>query len=358
MSLSSGAAWLALAVACISCQKAPDVSPTAPLTAAPVTTASAASAAPPAPLAAAPLAAAPPREGGKAVPPVGDVPSPGGGDAPVSPVYPGESALQDGASELCSVLFDLPTTRRAACCNTTPGAGMRAECLRNVSGALADGAITVDEAAVGRCKDAMTAATAGCDWVSAFPLLPPAPAECSRLTIGHRTVGQSCRSSYECAGDAHCDGVGPITPGICKPPSSSGACGHVVDVLATYLRISSSNEAHPECAGYCDFRQCADRVPVGGACKRDEACPSGSACVGGLCAMGTPGEVGQPCFGGRCAKGLLCRLSGCVAPLAEGAACSRSDECRGECVRSAPTDPSGTCRARCLTGVAPATRLR
>ena len=279
------------------------------------------------------------------------------GDLAVRSVYPASAGPDPRATRVCGLLYDRPAARRAECCGRKPNAGLAAECVRNLTGALAAGAVRLDDAAVARCDAALASALSGCDWVEVFPVLPPAPPECGGLVSGTVVAGATCRSSLECGDGMRCAGAGPTEPGICAAPQPAGAsCGATVDVLMTYLR--EDNVKHPDCLGFCDGHRCVDQAAAGQPCKSNVACGPGKGCVEHACQAGVPGKAGQPCFAGQCEPGLECQAEGtCAAPLAEGASCASASECRGACVRKIPGDATGTCSAQCLTRPTSALRL-
>jgi hypothetical protein len=119
-----------------------------------------------------------------------------------------------------------------------------------------------------------------------------------------------------------------------------------VDSLATFARQVDVDTAHPECAGYCALRLCADKVPAGGACRTSEACGAGALCVQGKCAPGTAPGAGEPCPAGVCKSDARCLRGRCVAPKEEGEPCEADAACRGACNRG-DGGPQGTCGMRC-----------
>src|SRR5438067_11593459 len=65
----------------------------------------------------------------------------------VRPVYPREGVKPHPLAErLCGALHTLPRERQVACCGGPPGINFVSECVRMLSAALRDGAVTVDAA--------------------------------------------------------------------------------------------------------------------------------------------------------------------------------------------------------------------
>lgn len=246
------------------------------------------------------------------------------------------------ARRLCTALHELPAKRRAACCSSTPGFTQGATCERALSISLGAGAVTVDEAAVVTCEQAMEKRHEGCDWV-AIGVPPPAP-ECLGLVHGTLTEGAACRSTLECKDGLACHGVGPTTMGACGKPRPLGSpCGGRIDPLAGPTRQTDTEARQPDCDGICKNRRCEAPTAVGGACKADFECGPKGACGGGKCVAGAP-ALGKPCSlacagDGRCVKGI------CEAPKAVGAACETDRECLGACVKG--EGGPGVCGKRC-----------
>lgn len=272
-------------------------------------------------------------------------------DPDIKPVYPPLTGPPHPlAKKLCDALHGLPARRRAECCSKPPSPGVESECLRNLTGALASGAVAADEAAIDRCAQAVAADLQGCDWVAPFPFTPSTPAACQGLLKGSRPAGAACRSALECEGELHCAGVGPTSVGRCAPPREAGPCGPSVDALVGYTRQTDADKAHPQCKGICDRNRCSAPLKEGDACVYNEACGPGHHCGDGRCKKGDAGKEKEPCLGTRCAPGTRCDRGTCVAPKKENEACDRDEQCRGFCVKKAGDGPDaakGTCAPRC-----------
>ena len=262
-------------------------------------------------------------------------------DEEVRAVYPkDESAAADPlATRLCKALHDLQEGRRALCCHDKPGVVLTSECTRTLSTALHDKAVTLAEADVVACEEAMQTTFDGCDWVGPFP--PGPPAACRDIVHGAVEQGHACRSSLECAGALRCQGAGPTTLGKCLPPKPDGAlCGGSVDTLATYVRQTSVDTQHPECKGFCNRRACAAFVAEGGACTTTLACGDGHQCIGNKCVKAAPAKLGEACPGQVCESGAECISGTCLAKKHAGEACKQDFECTGGCV-------GGKCAMKC-----------
>jgi hypothetical protein len=242
-------------------------------------------------------------------------------------------------ARLCEALHTLPRVRWAECCQSTPGTVLTSECTRNVTGAIAGGAIALSEDGVARCEAAMAKVHEGCDWVGPWPR--ETPAECRSLFRGSRKANDACRSTLECEGSLRCLGVGPTDAGRCgEPPPIGGLCGSAVDALAVYARQDDVDEVHPMCGGgYCDRNRCAPHVELGGKCTASVQCGEGR-CVEGACVADRRGAVGEPCSGGDCQAGLRCVSRACVSPKAAGETCTDDRDCLGGCV-------GGVCKMTC-----------
>jgi len=270
------------------------------------------------------------------------------GDDDIRPVYPPTKDPPDPrALKYCDALQVTPAARRAACCGEAPSPppATAGECARMLSAALRSGAITLAAEDVDRCAEAVAKAHEGCGWVGPGP--QPLPAACQGLLRGTLKAGARCRSSLECEGNQRCHGLGPTDLGTCNPPGARGArCGTGADPLAAFARQADVDTTHPECAGYCALRRCADPVPAGAACRSPAACGPGALCVAGNCAPGQPAAAGEPCPAGACRDGARCVKDRCVAPRAEGEPCEQDAECRGACNRG-DASAAGTCGMRC-----------
>jgi hypothetical protein len=267
-------------------------------------------------------------------------------DDEVRPVYPVDAGPPDPlATRFCEAVQALPEKRKAECCtDARTGVAPTDACVRTLSYAIAQHAITLDAADVDRCAEAMKKATDGCDWVT--PLSTAIPLVCKGILSGKLAEKERCRSSIECAAGLRCQGLSATDVGACGPPREARVqCGVGVDTLATYTRQDSVDRDHPECAGRCFRGQCEDAAPIGAQCKSDSQCGK-SRCVGGKCADGALPALGAPCPAGACAPGAGCVAGVCAAPKAEGAACGSQAECRGQCVTE-DGGTAGTCAKQC-----------
>ncbi len=258
------------------------------------------------------------------------------GENQIQAVYPAGAKLNPLAVTWCDALWTLPATRRAQCCGgRASGVQSHVRCAETLSTALADGAATLDAAAVQSCVDARRAQLEGCDWVG--NLRPGTPAACEGLLTGTRANDESCRSSSECVAGLRCMGAGPTAAGKCATPGAPGvACNTGVDALAAATLQAGRPET--ECQGYCAMNRCRDAVKVGGACTISLECGAGAHCDGEKCVAGRA-AVGASCASGGCVSGAQCLGSKCVEPSRDGP-CAMDLECLGACV-------DGQCGQRC-----------
>jgi hypothetical protein len=269
-------------------------------------------------------------------------------DEDVKPVYPLEVGPPNPVAEkLCDAVQGLVERRRAECC-AIPSyhALLTRECVRMLTFALREKAVTLEPAAVDRCSEATKKVTAGCDWVGPSSL--PMPAECRDLLKGALQQGAPCRSSLECEGSLRCQGLSATRMGKCGPPKSDKRmCRIGIDPLAVSTRQDNVDKAHPECVGRCVRKQCEPAVAAGAACKTDTECATGR-CLAGKCNDALLPVEGAACVDGRCGDGFRCVDQKCAAPKAEGASCAVDEECRARCVR--PEGASeGKCEKQCPT---------
>jgi hypothetical protein len=262
-------------------------------------------------------------------------------------VYPRDVAPHPLATRLCEALHGVPARRKAECCGSEPAPFLMAECTRVLGATLNAGTAELDDATVDRCAEAMTEARAGCDWVT--PNAPTAPEACQRLLRGKLERGSVCRSSLECSGDLHCEGVSSTRTGVCTPPGSEGAgCGTHVDVLATYLLDQHLATSHPFCAEHCSLvtHKCRPLPEEGAACAANVNCGASQQCIQGRCSSAPPRHRGESCSANPCREGLRC-VDGSCAPRAQAGEACRSDiDCaEGACVRGA--DGRAQCGAQC-----------
>lgn len=293
----------------------------------------------------------------------------------------------------CNPIFELflprPTTTETA-----------AGCTGALQPYIDDGTVTIDQTAVGACREWLTNAT--CATIS------QAPNPCDGIFVGTRAVGESCDDTAQCAGDNFCDVPNPGC-GFCAARKadgqtcvddedcagrycdSNGSCGSQGGIGADCTAdeycdgeyvcgTNSQCEAAPTWAQgvpcgqndlcgwpasglYCDGQsaQCENISAVGELCSSVLACdvPMGLACDifnTGRCIDSVEVAQGADCnplLGTHCPTGLLCAADGmggqtCQSPDIVGDACV--DECSGlfmECV-------SDQCQLGSYTGMCPA----
>jgi hypothetical protein len=137
--------------------------------------------------------------------------------------------------------------------------------------------------------------------------------------------------------------------GTCSAPKPAGqSCNLAVDMLATLTRQDRFDRAHPECEGYCAGRRCEPALAEGAACKADVQCGKGH-CAEGKCASTPLPRAGEPCSTTECAYGLRCMQGKCVAPKADGEACTADAECRGACDKG--DGGAGKCGKQCTIAI-------
>lgn len=173
-------------------------------------------------------------------------------------IFPSDTAPQPLAHKLCEALHVVSGRRVAECCDTKPVAPLLGECVRVVSASIESKAVTADASAIERCASAMEQSLTGCDWVT--PSLPLAPAACEQVLVGSLREGDVCRSSLECIGNFHCEGLSPTRTGTCAAPQPNGAvCGAHVDTLAAYTLQRHLDTSRPFCRESCSMstHQCA-----------------------------------------------------------------------------------------------------
>ena len=276
------------------------------------------------------------------------------GSDEIRPVYPADAGAPDPlAQRFCGAVELLPEQRRAECCGASGGLAeaLGESCVRTLSFALAQRAVTLAAADVDRCVEAMTRATSGCDWIT--PRSPALPPECEGVVKGALQEKAPCRSSLECPEGERCLGLSTVDLGRCGPPKSARSpCNVAVDTLATFTRQDHLDRTHPECEGYCGHGRCEDVVAEGGTCALDRACGRGR-CASGKCTSALLPAVGEACSG-ACAGGARCAQGKCSAPRAEGEGCEQDAECRGACVR-ADGGVEGSCAKSCPVFAMPRT---
>jgi hypothetical protein len=265
-------------------------------------------------------------------------------DDSVRSVYPLDAGPPDPlVVRLCEALHDLPEKRRAACCDKSPSIVFTSECTRTLTGALRSNALTLDPGAVDRCAAAMDKVHEGCEWVG--PLPPEPPPECEGILRGTLAAGARCRSSLECTLGLRCQGSGPTSPGVCRPPHKDGeSCGASVDALASFTKQTHFDALHPECTGYCDHLRCAPLVAMGGACHFGAQCAD-AGCAAGKCAPHVLAKAGEACPTDECEDGARCLKGSCVAKKPSGSVCTTDFECMGACIKG--DAGTRTCGRRC-----------
>jgi hypothetical protein len=274
------------------------------------------------------------------------------GSDELRPVYPVDAGPPDPlAARFCDAVALLPERRKGECCGATSSAAglVGSQCVRTLTFALGQHAVTLAPADVDRCVDAVTRATTGCDWV--IPNTVALPQECEGVIKGALTEKAQCRSSLECPDGMRCLGLSTIDLGTCGPPKITGSqCNVAVDMLATFTRQDHFYRAHSECQGYCGRARCEDVVATGGACFIDQACGAGR-CASGTCTTTPLPAAGEACTD-ACAAGTHCVKGRCAAPKAEGDACEANAECRGACVRE-DGGTAGHCAKSCMVFTMP-----
>jgi hypothetical protein len=270
----------------------------------------------------------------------------GGGGDEIRPVYPVDAGAPDPlAARFCDAVVVLPERRKGECCGSaSPVAALVGDqCVRTLTFALGQHAVTLSPEDVDRCVAAATRATSGCDWVTLTTAgVPP---ECEGVVKGALPEKAQCRSSLECRDDMRCLGLSTVDLGACgRPKVARSPCNLAVDMLATFTRQDHVDRAHPECAGYCARNRCEDAAAVGGACAGDAMCGRGR-CASGKCTSAPLPALGEACDG-ACAAGARCVQGRCAAPKAEEAFCKVDAECRGACVRT-DGGSGGTCTKSC-----------
>jgi hypothetical protein len=269
-----------------------------------------------------------------------------GGDE-ILPVYPADAGAPDPlAQRYCDAVYLLPARRTAECCDgaSVPAAPFAQQCVRTLTYALGHHAAALAPEDVDRCVEALTKATAGCDWVT--PLTAPLPPACLGIVKGALAEKAQCRSSLECASGMRCQGLSTVDFGACAPPKPSGTgCNLAVDMLAVFTRQDGVDRDHPECQGQCARTSCRDAAAIGAACSNDRQCGK-NRCVDAKCSSAPLPAAGEACAGGACAYGARCVKGTCTAPKAEGEACEASTECRGECARG-DGGAAGKCQKTC-----------
>jgi hypothetical protein len=272
---------------------------------------------------------------------------------PATAPAPPDAGPADLLARRVCALERRPERRKTECCATSSGVGagvMEGQCVRTLGNALRAETVSVSSADVDRCAAAMERATAGCDWVTPTGTLPPV-AECDGIIHGTLAAQAQCRSSLECVDGLECQKLSVADPGKCAPPKQAGQpCELAADMLAAFTRQNQASATHPECAGYCQARQCREAVRVGGPCKLDAECGRGR-CEDAKCVDRPLPGPGQPCTS-ACAAGARCSAGKCIASKLEGAACTVDAECRGACV-GADASTAGMCMKTCTARPAP-----
>lgn len=260
----------------------------------------------------------------------------------VRPVYPAlKGPPAPAAVKLCELVQSTGERRKNECCQRpVVKSGFEKECERVVTGALTLGTVTVPEAQLAACAQALETTFADCDWVR--PLgSPPLPPVCSTLIVGKVAERARCRSHLECQEGLFCDGLSPTRVGTCTQPRIGGGCFGGTDSLAVLAR-QHADVHHSPCSGACVGRLCVSPLAPGAACKTSAECGKESHCENGTCKAGPATDCSS------CAYGQACVGGACKAPKKGGEACTKDEECRGTCVK-APAAKEGTCAMRCDT---------
>ncbi len=268
-----------------------------------------------------------------------------GGDE-IRPVYPIDAGPPDPlAARFCDAVLVAPERRRSECCSTPNLAGIVAgQCVRALTFALAQHTVTLAPADVDRCAEAVTRASAGCDWV--IPDTTALPPECEGLVKGALAEKARCRSSLECREGLRCMGLSTVDLGVCAPPKPARSqCNVAIDMLATFTRQNHVDRDHPECEGYCGHAQCEPVVAAGGACATDRACGRGR-CSAGKCTSAPLPALGEVCTEAWAPGRALREGQVRGAEAADGDTCELDAECRGTCVRG-DGGTAGACVKSC-----------
>jgi hypothetical protein len=262
-------------------------------------------------------------------------------------IYPRDTPPHPRATRLCQVLHGVPARRKAECCGGEPSTFFESTCARVVAASLHAKTVEFDDADVDACASAMNDAVSGCGWVT--PSAAPAPDICQRLLHGTLEQGSVCRSSLECRGNLHCEGVSATKTGTCTAPGAEGAgCGTHVDVLATYALDRALATTHPFCAEFCSLtgHRCERAPKVGAPCVASVNCAPSQSCVAGHCSAAPRARRGESCAAAPCAGDLRCVDKVCAPRASAGDACSSDWDCSvGGCVRGA--GGNGVCGAKC-----------
>lgn len=288
-----------------------------------------------------------------------------------------EGAPDGGPTEAIAAFCDATLGRSPklyeTCCNESDkatnsyrafqgtAAALAWECASKLSRSAALGRVTLDDAVLTACEQAVAAAydASGCgvmvigfDW-EASP--------CRGVVIGQQASGQPCRYRYECADGLTCNGYNDGVDGTCAPPEANnclmleytGAADDVVDSLFGH---------HPACApgwscAHTDqYGTCYRTVAEGKHCISPSDCDQGLTCRVGTCGTLPLGDQGAPCFlTTECVAGLFCQDTGgaqgsCAPRKAAGDPCkpAASGECRGACASS--DGVQGVCVEYCGSG--------
>ena len=266
-------------------------------------------------------------------------------------IYPRDAPPHPLATRLCEALHAVPARRKAECCGGEAAPFLMTECGRVLGATLHAKSVELEEAAIERCAAAMNDSLTGCDWVT--PSAPLAPEACQGLLRGKLERGSVCRSSLECAGKMHCEGVSPTKTGLCTPPGGEGAgCGTHVDVLATYLSDRNLATSHPFCEEHCSLvaHKCGPMPKVGSACVANVNCAPSQICAGGQCSAAAPARRDESCRGRPCGEGLRCIDEVCAPLASSGEMCTADADCKmGGCMPAG--DGPRTCGAKCTASL-------
>jgi hypothetical protein len=192
--------------------------------------------------------------------------------------------------------------------------------LDDVLAAIAEGRVSYDAAAVGRCRGLIEENL--CAFGNLF-LFVPEVWEVLEICLGNagtQVAGEACRNHLECGAGLHCSMQDYACPGVCAPFRQAGeSCtigsetecdpGRELTLVEFFELLNTNPEElealerqELECVEYV----CRAPAVVG------QACVSGQSCIDGWCddagsgLCEALGGVGAPCDFFGCAEGLWC----------------------------------------------------
>ncbi len=158
-----------------------------------------------------------------------------------------------------------------------------------------------------------------------------------------RARGVACSAANQCATGACVEGVccdGPCT-GKCRS-CRAGATGGTDGVCAS---VTAGTDPHADCPGVA----CASETLIANTCDGSGGCkPAPTSCLPYRCAASGAGCATSCTVDGDCGTGSFCKGGACAARLANGAACSTSNQCSSSfCVDGVccETKCDGSCQA-------------